>query len=567
MLEEELNYLEPDELVVECQLRGIDPGRENARDHLRSQLRRELTEPWIRPTNAHPIASAHAELMSCGSKISELGETRLTNALATSPNLARTVLARCSHLQQRLIRLAHTLPNSAPIVKELLLHLSQIRHQCLDDSSTGAATATNSTTQTTSSGQLPSEPTPGWANISALLNQILLSQSEQPTPQASSTRPPADSQSQQNSNRNSRWQASRYLQRGGYVRDPQPSGPAEVPGLDPGVADVFNTPSDSRTVRSRSPKWNLSFSGDGQSMSVEDFIFRLESCAADDRINPQCLPSKIHRYLQGRAQNWYWTYRRKYTHPDWEVMKTALRQAFRGHENDFELRRVIEDRKQRFNESFGDFRLAVESLAARLSIPLAEFELVQILRHNMSARLQNALLWKESPNCDVLHALCNQVERLWAAQERRKPPSDRSHRAVNELSTQQRPSPMDQPNYEPYDLDWLPNNSTENGNIDTPDEVQALDRNDAPKTRTVFIGRPINPGLRICWNCEDLGHSFQNCTKTQLRLFCYGCGRANRVKANCENCNPTTKEQLNLRASATKEGVPHSTRMHPPKST
>lgn len=567
MLEEELSYLEPDELVIECQLRGIDPGHESARDRLRSQLRRELTEPWIRPSLSHPIASAHTELLACGSKICELGETRVSPALAVSPTLSKTVLARCSHLQNRLLRLANTLPTSAPIVKELLEHLHQIRHQCMEDSGLGTTAGTTSSTQ--GADQQSSASAPGWANISAAFNQILLGQSQRATPQASSTRPPVESRPPPNANRNSRWQASRYLQPGVRTGNPLPPdlNPNDTPGVDTGEIDV--SPGLVRTIRSRSPKWNLSFSGESSSMSVDDFIFRLESCASDDRINLQLLPSKIHRYLQGKALNWYWTYRRKFASPDWEVMKTALRQTFRGHENDFEMKRMIEDRKQRFNESFGDFRLAVESLAARLSIPLAEYELVQILRHNMSARLQNALLWKEAPNCDVLHALCSQVERLWAAQDRRRPPADRSQRAVNELSEGTVPTSLDLPpglaNSFPGDPLVFPFCGPTESCPDVREEVQAMGQTDAPRTRNVFIGRPINPGLRVCWNCEDLGHSFQNCPKEQRRLFCYGCGRTNRVKANCENCNSTPKDQLNSKTSAPREGVSHSTLPHPPQ--
>lgn len=97
-------------------------------------------------------------------------------------------------------------------------------------------------------------------------------------------------------------------------------------------------------------------------------------------------------------------------------MKRAMIAHFAKDETDLEIRRLVMERKQAATEGFGDFSLAVACLVARLSRPMDDGELVEILRQNMSSKLQTCLLMHPTPNADFLKAACRKFERLWETQ-------------------------------------------------------------------------------------------------------------------------------------------------------
>lgn len=40
----------------------------------------------------------------------------------------------------------------------------------------------------------------------------------------------------------------------------------------------------------------------------------------------------------------------------------------------------------------------------------------------------------------------------------------------------------------------------------------------------------------VCWNCDEEGHRFMDCTKPQAILFCYRCGQKGFSLRSCRSC-------------------------------
>lgn len=259
-----------------------------------------------------------------------------------------------------------------------------------------------------------------------------------------------------------------------------------------------------RTVVS---SWNISFSGSDARFPVEEFIFRTETMAEGEGVTDAALALNLHYLLTGNALTWYWLFKRRNGRTQWHALKNALRKEFGGQETDYEIRKTAENRKQLFRESFSDFRLVIETMVARMRRPISEREKISILRRNMRADLQKALIMHHFESVVELRDACRKHESLWSqlgdvGQQFRR-------RAIAEIQN------CDDDVDDQFDYD----------------DVEEINEN------------PVNHQLRdqtyyVCWNCRELGHAWQNCPSTQRTIFCYSCGKQGVVKPNCPKCNP-----------------------------
>lgn len=273
-----------------------------------------------------------------------------------------------------------------------------------------------------------------------------------------------------------------------------------VPRMEPPRPE-YVAPRVNPVSRSSMDKWTLKFAGSSQDIPIDDFIFRVESLATAAQLNHGDIVLGLHFILRDTASDWYWTYRRK--HPDalWPALRAAMITQYEREFTDLQLRRAMMNRRQRNTEKFADFCLVIESMSVRLRRAFDEVELVDLLKQNMSSRLQEATLMHDLPTVSDLQRCCKRFELLW---ERSGP------RTVHELDT------SDTDLYEP--------------------EIAAFrgDRNATQAPRATLIDRS---NYLICWNCDEMGHSYQDCTSTIRAVFCYGCGAKRTYKPTCQRCN------------------------------
>jgi len=76
----------------------------------------------------------------------------------------------------------------------------------------------------------------------------------------------------------------------------------------------------------------------------------------------------------------------------WDNLCTSIRRQFREARTDLDIREAIRDWKQREREGFDTFYDAIEELMDNLYMPLAETEVVEILKRNLRPEIRHEIL-------------------------------------------------------------------------------------------------------------------------------------------------------------------------------
>lgn len=195
-----------------------------------------------------------------------------------------------------------------------------------------------------------------------------------------------------------------------------------------------------------------------------------------------------------------------------------MRHQYSPTDTDLETFDKIRSRKQRPGESFAKFSVAISLLASRLRNPLSEPERLEHLRANMSVGLKNALLFHPTRSVHELQELAKRFEKLASLQSDRAP---QLSRRISEIDSN--------PYIDQYSQDRFPVPTTDT-NLAEQYTIEAVSKPSAPiPNRVDFL---------ICWNCDDMGHTYADCVVSTRNVFCYGCGAKNTYKPSCAKCTP-----------------------------
>lgn len=492
--------------MVEMVIRGIEPSSASAGDELYGRLDGEEAGDQEEPTKPHGFRSPRSEIAVCDEKTNEIVKYFEESLSELDTQFILRTIARSVHLEARLQRLvsAHSACQSAVNTQFATLKTlaeragSELaRRNNLHPANPSASGAVKKTTLPLTlnrphgpkdSGQLQK------SDVEAMMREML---SEWTSGNQDTPRREATNRYSGDEDRDSRSQRRAHIER-----------------------QAVNN-------------WHLTFEGEKGKLTIEEFLFRVERLARAEEINLNRLPALLHMMLKGRAEAWYWVYARD--HPDavWDAVSHAMRDEFRTQSTDYEIRRLVEDRKQAPGESFSDFRLDVVQMVNRMTNPIREPEIIDILRRNMNPRLQNYLLMHNAFSLNELRDLCRQYEKLWALTDRTRNTS----RPVSELDDEtDRVQQFDCPGEDIEAVTFGRHRPVDNRMRPTP----------------IANNNPIRPQHILCWNCENMGHTFRNCQEQQRRLFCYGCGTAGYAKFNCVRCN---EQPENPRASSGSAGA------------
>lgn len=318
-------------------------------------------------------------------------------------------------------------------------------------------------------------------------------------------------------------------------------------------------------------KWNLRFDGHGP-IDANDFIFRTERQAQLYGVAQQALVIGVVELLSGKAEQWYWMYQRRTPDATWvEFRRDFLQRYAPNDETDLEIRANIENRWQRPQESFNDFCLDIEAMAARMVRAMPEAELVEILRRNMLSSLHRALWQTQTRTIADLLRHCNAFEKMMRESRRRDRMRFPAH--VNELLLEeddqlnddhrfQRQQPMqmqgqlqslqqqlqlyEQPSQQKTPIQQQMHHYE--GEAEQTYRVDAVDGQRAGNQRD-FV---------VCWNCKDLGHTFGQCPRPQSSIFCFSCGQQDVISINCPKCALNGRRgRLQLEASRSSQQNQH----------
>lgn len=246
-------------------------------------------------------------------------------------------------------------------------------------------------------------------------------------------------------------------------------------------------------------KWNIKFTGNSGGMSVNDFIFRVETLRGRQNLSWTYVCDNFHLLLAEKADEWYWLYLGRNGSPSWPSIKSAITKEFKHRDTDFEILKSIMDYKQS-NEPFDDFFFKVVKVNGQMDQPLTDDKLLEILKGNLNFRLWQLTFSARIQTLEELRDHCRNAERQLMMRQSVKP-------RVNEIDS-----------------------CIRDGEI----VVEELRRDS--------VDRQVS-----CWNCDQQGHIFKACPSMQRRLFCYKCGQRNVTTRSCVKCG---KISLNRQANS-----------------
>lgn len=277
-------------------------------------------------------------------------------------------------------------------------------------------------------------------------------------------------------------------------------------------------------------QWRISFSGDGRGLHLYDFLSQVTMYQRAEQVSNNELRFSIVHLLTGRAKMWYQSIYD--TVDSWEELVQALRAEFLPNDYNYTLFNEISNRRQKPNESFGEYVTQMKSLFKWLGMPISEQHKVFIVQRNLSSKYAIAIaplvIWS-------LHELTEVCKRI--------------DNATSSANRQNTTLPFEG-SVDGYRTRFNPFNRQANineiiaeeplGRAEGTEEVCALTRNYNATNRNVTA----EPLRMLCWNCEENGHSFRFCPKPRVGIFCYICGNHGVIRSNCDRCSGNADQNL-----------------------
>lgn len=157
--------------------------------------------------------------------------------------------------------------------------------------------------------------------------------------------------------------------------------------------------------------WRIKFTGSSGGLSVENFIYRIESLTLQTlQGNFDLLCRNASSLFEGKAADWFWRYHRSVSFVSWSDLCRALRQQYSDSRSDVDIRELKRDRKQKPGELFDKFYDSVVELTDRLKEPLSSDMLVEILRRNLLPEIQHEILNLRITCLQELRDICRRRE-------------------------------------------------------------------------------------------------------------------------------------------------------------
>lgn len=277
-------------------------------------------------------------------------------------------------------------------------------------------------------------------------------------------------------------------------------------------------------------EWGFKF--DGFNYTVSDFIFRVEDSKEAFDCSWDYVVQKFHFLLIGKAEKWFWVYKKNHRLITWNSLKVALEKNF-GLEEDEDILQKMFDLKQQPNESFAKYFEAMCELNNRLTRPMNENDkkLIKRIASNVSDPIRRLTFNHNCMTIYDLYKLCINAEKLVRDLRGR-----RYVGKVNELREE----------------------------IDSEEEMLEVHAYTTKITNHKFKNRENqgekskrNPATLACYCCQDPSHGFYQCPYRGSFIYCFKCHKPGVITQNCPRCNKDKSENVekeNWRKSVERPG-------------
>lgn len=327
-------------------------------------------------------------------------------------------------------------------------------------------------------------------------------------------------------------------------------------------------------ITSRYPRvhqWDIRFTGDGNGMSLSDFLIKVDIFAQGEGIEDEQLLIHIHKLfpLNSKAYKWYWSNIRGFR--NYKDFIRQIRLEFLPSNYDFLLKDEINNRIQGNEETFSEFITDLKTMFQRANPPLGEDFKLFVIQKNMNPEYLTQTTTHNFNNVEQLIGICKRFDEVKLLKERRKLSTQYYNNNVTlvEPSCHPRASmcnnsfrPKQIGNVHCVEYSKCCNHTCENethpaqilnrnekahsfGNLQNSKEC-----NEFQQITTCHQYEGQNDGFvdmvssnvknkvfdMVCFNCKNPGHRRQHCNQPQTRKYCYLCGTDGVISTNCSNC-------------------------------
>lgn len=607
-----VDHLENDEFVVECQLRGLRGTPKEQYVLLNKTVQEENECPVLRPNNPHILASKQPsrEIVICSSKLKEFKDWMLQNSNENDIDMLSRIRSRIAHVLERLKRISKSkkVQKEAKELVEVCSKLKSLVHQAITDNKSlessmnvinelqledadvldddGCDVALkpveqnlvlanvsqpqirNASVQSEPSRQIESlqrqlafeNAQPGTSTECNVPGSFNLVQKDQKLQISSAITELSEQNSElcsvlenirqriatNSRSRETNTHASHSSNANDVVSTENANFSQPPPVLNqPSVisSDNFqnNYPFHQRESYTRNfvpiSKWNISFDGSRNGLSIDRFMYRVQHLAHANHISDARLVNDLCFLLSGDALEWYWVFiERNNSSVSWPKLHYEIKRRFQGNQCDDDVIQDIENRKQKWQssqkETFLEFYSSILSLTLKLRHNYSDENLLSVLKRNMRPGLKLALVDQTILSVDELARRCTVLENMWDRIHYDPEANCQSKKSVNEMS------------YDCSSSDQHAHCSqVENHDYDS---VCAFNAQRSQSYNHNFSRSQIQPHVQNvykspqtqlhCFNCHEFGHFMKNCPKV---IPCAHC----RNQFRTENFVPEQRSQ------------------------
>lgn len=242
---------------------------------------------------------------------------------------------------------------------------------------------------------------------------------------------------------------------------------------------------------------NLTFSGN-ENDNILRFLKEFKALALACKASADDTLFVLKDCFRGSAKLWLDVHAAD--HHTWQSLEDEIKLEFRAIEFEDRLRLRIRARTQGQSERVSSFVSTIRKMNQDLSDPIPEAALVRIILRNLNPKYSSWVRKSTATTMVQLEALCREAEGVFADQNAYKPPPQ---------------AELTDPVY------GVPGTTSSHLKV-------AEATVEEPQVDAMRI-----PGPRKCFNCQEPGHTFANCSKAR-GLFCYNCGKHGVTSTLCD---------------------------------
>lgn len=321
-----------------------------------------------------------------------------------------------------------------------------------------------------------------------------------------------------------------------------------------------------KTVNIRKWRSAISFSGDGNGLSLNEFLLKIKMYAKGDRVSDDDLFRNFHHLLSDRAERWYLGSLGEFKNYD-ELVR-ALQVEFLPRNYNFLLKEDIANRVQGPSENFSSFITDLKALFQKVYPPLSEDYKMYVIERNVNAKYQMILAARDFRSVEEVVQTCKRIEGTNFLASRRpefhsfasnktvepsyfpkttsKPSKDFIARRSNNLREVHALHESDD-TLNPEEHGFHGNLGSNNHHCCCSHERKNSGSFSCNQVLAVHQANNNSNNRVVCWKCEGSGHVWFECLKAQTWLFCHLCGTKGVTVKNCRNHPPRFHRNSNGR--------------------